>query len=754
MRISRFINFGLIAIALLLGMLMALASQVLGTLDHITESERTRHRSLLLANELLQSSEDLTRMARTYVTTGKPIYERHFFEILDIRNGKQSRPLDYSTTHWHLAGVNMASASALGDAIPLQELMRREGFSKGELDLLRQSQLNSDALVNLEKQAFAAMKGLYDDGYGNFTVLRAPDRDFAISLLFSERYKAEKASIMAPLKQFVQELDNRTQTTLADLQSRLQQQILLILAVLCIALLGVAAATLYMRRSILRPLDALSRQTSSIAQGSYTVRCDIHTHNELAKLGADFNIMAEAIECDISAREQVNEQLHQSELRLNEAQRLAKMGNWEVNLISGKLRASDEVFRIFEIDPNLFDGRYEDFLNVVHPDDRNAVAQAHNDSLTAHSPYEITYRLRMPDGRIKWVSEKCETLYDAQDKARSSSCVVQDITERKQMEQALAEKGYELSDFIEHAAVSMHWVGPDGIILWANQTELDFLGYTREEYIGHHIADFHVDQPVIQNILDRLSRVEVIQEHGTRLRSKDGSIKDVLIDSNVLWKDGKFVHTRCFTRDITARKQAEFELLHATEMLSQFKYTLDQTLDTVFMFREEDFRFIYVNAGAQQQVGYTGAELLEMTPLDIKPEFTLERFQQMVRPLIDGMQPSLSFQTIHRHKDGHDVAVEVFLQFVRNGMQRGRFIAIVRDITERIQAEIALRERLKKSVCLYAIRRGMGSKSLEEVCRIVLEQLVAAMQFPQITSVMIELDGGRFTSGKYSQDLT
>lgn len=296
MRISHFINFGLIAIALLLGMLVALASRVLGTLDHITESERVRHRSLLLANELLQSSEDLTRMARTYVTTGKPIYERHFFEILDIRNGKQPRPQDYSTTHWHLAGVNMASASALGDAIPLQELMHREGFSERELELLRQSQLNSDALVNLEKQAFAAMKGLYDDGYGNFTVLRAPDRDFAISLLFGERYKAEKASIMAPLQQFMQELDNRTQTTLTDLQSRFQQQILLVLAVLCIALLGVAAAALYMRRNILRPLDYLGRQTSSLAQGSYTNRCDIITHNEIAKLGADFNTMAETIE--------------------------------------------------------------------------------------------------------------------------------------------------------------------------------------------------------------------------------------------------------------------------------------------------------------------------------------------------------------------------------------------------------------------------------------------------------------------------
>ncbi len=144
---------------------------------------------------------------------------------------------------------------------------------------------------------------------------------------------------------------------------------------------------------------------------------------------------------------------------------------------------------------------------------------------------------------------------------RGYTCgIVRDITERKQAEQALAEKTNELSDFIEHATVSMHWVGPDGIILWANQTELDLLGYTREEYIGHHIAEFHVDQPTIQRILRHLSCGEAVQEYAARLRSKDGSIKDVLIDSSVLWKNGTFIHTRCFTRDITERKRTEAAL--------------------------------------------------------------------------------------------------------------------------------------------------------------------------------------------------
>ena len=106
----------------------------------------------------------------------------------------------------------------------------------------------------------------------------------------------------------------------------------------------------------------------------------------------------------------------------------------------------------------------------------------------------------------------------------------------------------------------MHWVGHDGRILWANQTELDLLGYTAEEYIGHHISEFHVDAPVIEDILHRLSRGEVLREYEARLRCKDGSVRHVLIDSSALFEDGKFVHTRCFTRDISDRKKMEDQL--------------------------------------------------------------------------------------------------------------------------------------------------------------------------------------------------
>ena len=138
--------------------------------------------------------------------------------------------------------------------------------------------------------------------------------------------------------------------------------------------------------------------------------------------------------------------------------------------------------------------------------------------------------------------------------------IKRDITARKQNEAALRRSEAELTDFFENAAIGLHWVGPNGYVVRVNQSELDLLGYTRDEYIGHHISEFHADKPIIDDILARLQRGEAIHDYEARMLCKDGGIRHVRINSSVYREDGKFIHTRCFTRDITERKRTEQRL--------------------------------------------------------------------------------------------------------------------------------------------------------------------------------------------------
>ncbi len=135
-----------------------------------------------------------------------------------------------------------------------------------------------------------------------------------------------------------------------------------------------------------------------------------------------------------------------------------------------------------------------------------------------------------------------------------------EIARRQALEADLRRRDAELDDFFENAAECLHQVGADGTIIWANKAELNMLGYEVQEYIGHNITEFHADPPVIADILHRLLEGETLHNYPARLRCKDGSVKDVLIHSNVRWDKGAFSYTRCFTRDITERKRWETEL--------------------------------------------------------------------------------------------------------------------------------------------------------------------------------------------------
>lgn len=181
---------------------------------------------------------------------------------------------------------------------------------------------------------------------------------------------------------------------------------------------------------------------------------------------------------------------------------------------------------------------------------------------TGHQKGEL--EIYLPAGGIRTV-EYAATAHVSPGRHLS---IMQDITARKEAEAELIHRKEELQDFVDNAPVGLHWVGPDGTILWVNQAELDMLGYGREEYVGRHIAEFHADRDVIEDILIRMSTGETLRQYEARLRCKDGSIRVVQISSNVKWDKGRFVHTRCFTRDVTERRKSQDAVLEAQRQLS------------------------------------------------------------------------------------------------------------------------------------------------------------------------------------------
>lgn len=174
---------------------------------------------------------------------------------------------------------------------------------------------------------------------------------------------------------------------------------------------------------------------------------------------------------------------------------------------------------------------------------------AFRDVCDAHS-HVVSDALRKP------ASEADELRELAQLRQRAAA-LEREIKMRNRVEQELARRDAELTDFLENAIVGMHRVGPDGTILWANRAEMEMLGYQPGEYIGRSIVDFHADKAGIKRILERLAQGETLREQQATLLCKDGSLRHVLLSSNALLEDGKLVSTRCVTRDISDRWLAQ-----------------------------------------------------------------------------------------------------------------------------------------------------------------------------------------------------
>ena len=222
--------------------------------------------------------------------------------------------------------------------------------------------------------------------------------------------------------------------------------------------------------------------------------------------------------------------------RLHDAQRIAQVGSWELDLATNRLLWSDEIFRIFEIDPTRFRATYEGFLNTIHPDDRAAVKSAYEASLIHRQPYAIEHRLMFPDGRIKFVHEQCETSFDTAGRPLRSTGTVQDITARKDAELALHEAEARAGIYIDHAPQGIFVADATGRYINVNPAACELVGYSREELLGGMGI---IDIAGTADLGPYLAMFSEIQRTGQGhfdipLRRKDGTLITVALHATVL----------------------------------------------------------------------------------------------------------------------------------------------------------------------------------------------------------------------------
>ncbi len=300
--------------------------------------------------------------------------------------------------------------------------------------------------------------------------------------------------------------------------------------------------------------------------------------------------------------------------------------------------------------------------------------------------------------QTNWELEQTRQQLEQQVAARSAELyqrnlqLQSEIQQHQRTESALLDSQQDLRDFVDNAVVGLHWVDGNGTILWANQAELDLLGYASSEYIGHSITEFHVDGDLIADILQRLLSDQPVQNYEAQLRCKDGSICDVSIDSNTSRKSGEFSHTRCFTRDITDRKSMENALLESER---KFRAIFDGTFQFVGLL-DTNGVLLEGNRTALNAIGVTSAEVVGQlfweTPWwTHSPDLQVQLRQAITRAATGQL---VRFEAKHFLADGSYIIVDFSLSPIFD--ENGKVVMLIpegRDISDRKAAEQKIQEQ-------------------------------------------------------------
>lgn len=302
-----------------------------------------------------------------------------------------------------------------------------------------------------------------------------------------------------------------------------------------------------------------------------------------------------------------------------------------------------------------------------------------------------------------------------------------DITSRKQVEQEIKK----LALVVEQTSEGVLITDKKGRVEWINDGFVKISGYSIDDMRGKKPGDMlqgpETNPTVVRRISEALTIGKNIKEELINYH-KDGSKYWLELNIQPIFdENGNLDKFIAITTDISHRKKDE-------EALSQFKTTLDQVHDAVFIFCPETLKFQYVNQGAINQLGYSFAEFVEKTVVDVKAEYNEDQFRQMIAPLISGEAKSLSFETLHENAEGQLIPVDVLLQYLCYQKDSPRFVAVVRNITEKKAITIEL-EKAKKEAEKASVAKGDFLANMSHEIRTPMNAIVGISYLLQNTEL-------------------
>jgi len=272
----------------------------------LEDAYQMQYKSLVLAQELRQSSDDLTRMARTYVITGNPMFEKQFKMVFDIRNGDKPRPKRYNGIFWDFYTIDDSNAKFEGKQIALKELMKEAKFPQSELNLLFKSKKESDELTNLEHKAMNAVKGIFQDKQGNYTIKGEPNFALARQIMHSDEYHEAKKRIMEPLDNFYKAFENRTKQKVEEARATVKQQEFYVNVIVLFSIVFFLMSFFIILFRIVYPIDFLRVVMLKLSSNDMSVELEKNKYeDELGDMIGAVQIFKENTQKMISSEQQI-----------------------------------------------------------------------------------------------------------------------------------------------------------------------------------------------------------------------------------------------------------------------------------------------------------------------------------------------------------------------------------------------------------------------------------------------------------------